>query len=93
MDAGDVAITSASTMAQVFAQLNNSLAYEEGGLSMARDYRDALRWLKFNRPKSSSGASFSMSHEDIDKALAQVDAFISAKDLTNQARFTTGRPR
>ena len=80
-------------MAQVFAQLNNSLAYEESALSVARDYRDALRWLRANRPASSQGASFSMSHEDIEKDLAKVEAFIAAKDLTNQARFTTGRAR
>lgn len=86
-----MALTSASTLDAALDQLNNSLAYEEGGLVMARDYRDSLRWLLGNRALAQADASASYSFERLENELKRVNEYIQLRDVTRRQRFATGR--
>lgn len=86
-----MALTSATTLDGALDQLNNSLAYEEGGLVMARDYRDSLRWLLGNRALMSADASASYSFERLEGELKRVLEFILVRDTARRQRFAVGR--
>lgn len=86
-----MALTAASTLDAALDQLNNSLAYEEGGLVMARDYRDSLRWLLSNRALAQADASTSYSFERLESELKRVNEFIIVRDIARRQRFATGR--
>ena len=88
-----MALTSASDLDDALNQLNDNLNYEQGGLATAINYREALRWLKHNRPELKGDATAQLQFESIEEDLKQVAEFIRARDTTNRARFTTGKPQ
>ena len=86
-----MALTSASTFAVALAQYNDSLAWEESALSVARDHRDAIRWLIANRARTTGSDGTTLNFDDLSKELAAVVEHINSRDLARRPRFVMGR--
>lgn len=86
-----MALTRASTLTDALNQLNDSLGYEESGLPMARDYREAVRWLIANRALKAGDASSMLQFGALEADLARVQAWIDARDTTRRQRFVVAR--
>jgi hypothetical protein len=88
-----MALTSSSTLAEVYAQYDDNAGYE-GNLAKARLFLEACRILKRRDPEvNTSSDGRSMTRQSIDSDLKQVQGYLQKFDTVNQpgCSFVRGR--
>ncbi len=90
-----MAITSASTRAQVLAQYNDNLGWE-GSATKAALALEAIRWLLINRPSRITQGERNLDYETLADEKKRLEEYIAIASTASQAgivTFTQGRPR
>jgi len=86
-----LALSSATTLTEALAQLNNNLVWE-GDATKAQNYVEAARWLLFNRPRVSSDAGTSINYEAMETQLSKAEGYLlRIGKIASRSQFTRGR--